>query len=42
MLRNRFASLTEQQKAEIVQDLEEAYDFDPSDPLYGLSKAQLS
>ena len=42
MLRNRFASLSEQQKAEIAKDLEDAYDFDPRDPLYGLSKAQLS
>jgi peptide/nickel transport system substrate-binding protein len=42
MLRNRFASLTERQKAEIADDLEEAYAFDPRDPLFGLPKAQLS
>jgi peptide/nickel transport system substrate-binding protein len=42
MLRNRFAHLTERQKAEIADELEQAYDFDPRDPLYGLSKAQLS
>ena len=37
-----FASLSQQQKAEIENDLQDAYDFDPRDPLYGLSKAQLS
>jgi peptide/nickel transport system substrate-binding protein len=42
MLRNRFAHVTERQKAEIADELEQAYDFDPRDPLYGLSKAQLS
>ena len=42
MLRNRFASLTEQQKAAIQKDLAAAYDFDPRDPLFGLSKAQLA
>ncbi len=42
MLRNRFADLTEKQKTEIANELERAYDFDPRDPLYGLSKAQLS
>jgi peptide/nickel transport system substrate-binding protein len=42
MLRNRFASLTERQKAAIERDLAEAYDFDPRDPLFGLSKTQLS
>jgi peptide/nickel transport system substrate-binding protein len=42
MLRNRFASLTERQKEAIAKDLEEAYDFDPRDPLFGLSKTQLS
>ena len=42
MLRNRFASLCAQQKAQIESDLKDAYDFDPRDPLYGLSKAQLS
>jgi ABC-type transport system substrate-binding protein len=42
MLRNRFASLSQQQKAQIGSDLKDAYDFDPRDPLHGLSKAQLS
>jgi peptide/nickel transport system substrate-binding protein len=42
MLRNRFASLSAQQQAQIEDDLKEAFDFDPRDPLYGLSKAQLS
>jgi peptide/nickel transport system substrate-binding protein len=42
MLRNRFASLTERQKEAIAKDLEEAYDFEPRDPLFGLSKTQLS
>ena len=42
MLRNRFANLTEQQKADIRNDLEDAYDFDRRDPLFGLSKARLS
>jgi peptide/nickel transport system substrate-binding protein len=42
MLRDRFASLSAQQKARIENDLKEAYDFDPRDPLFGLSKAQLS
>ncbi len=42
MLRDRFASLSAQQKAKIQNDLKDAYDFDPRDPLYGLSKAKLS
>jgi peptide/nickel transport system substrate-binding protein len=42
MLRNRFANLTEKQKVEIADELEQAYDFDPRDPLSGLSKAQLA
>ncbi len=42
MLRNRFANLTEKQKAAIASELEQAFDFDPRDPLYGLSRAQLS
>ena len=42
MLRNRFATLSQQQKADIENALQDAYDFDPRDPLYGLSKAQLS
>jgi ABC-type transport system substrate-binding protein len=42
MLRNRFATLSAQQKAQIENELKDAYDFDPRDPLYGLSKAQLS
>ena len=42
MLKNRFANLTEKQRADIASDLEQAYDFDPRDPLYGLSKTQLS
>jgi len=42
MLKNRFAHLTGKQEAKIADDLREAYDFDPRDPLFGLSKAQLS
>jgi ABC-type transport system substrate-binding protein len=42
MLKNRFAHLTGKQAAKIAGDLREAYDFDPRDPLFGLSKAQLS
>jgi peptide/nickel transport system substrate-binding protein len=42
MLRDRFASLSAQQKAKIQDDLKDAYDFDPRDPLFGLSKAKLS
>ena len=41
MLRNRLARLSERQKAEIAAELREAYDFDPRDPLFGLSKAQI-
>jgi len=41
MLRNRVAQLSERQKAEIAEELREAYEFDPRDPLFGLSKAQL-
>ena len=41
MLRNRFAHLTAKEKAAIASELEEAYDFDPRDPLYGLSKTRL-
>ena len=41
MLRNRFADLTEKQKADIANELNEAYDFDPRDPLFGLSRTQL-
>ena len=32
MLRNRFATLSAQQKAEIENALQDAYDFDPRDP----------
>jgi peptide/nickel transport system substrate-binding protein len=42
MLRNRVAQLTERQRAKIAAELREAYDYDPRDPLFGLSKAQLS
>jgi ABC-type transport system substrate-binding protein len=42
MLRNRFASLSAEQKAQIENELKDAYDFDPRDPLHGLSRAQLS
>ncbi len=42
MLRNRFANLSEQQKSKIENDLEDAYDFDRRDPLFGLSKERLS
>jgi ABC-type transport system substrate-binding protein len=42
MLKNRFAHLTGKQAAKSAGDLREAYDFDPRDPLFGLSKAQLS
>ncbi len=42
MLRNRFATLSQQQKADIENALQDAYDFDPRDPLHGLSRAQLS
>jgi ABC-type transport system substrate-binding protein len=42
MLRNRFARLSAQQKADIENDLKEAYAFDPRDPLHGLSRGQLS
>ena len=42
MLKNRFADLTEQQKADIANEIADAYDFDPRDPLCGLSKTQLS
>ncbi len=41
MLRNRFANLTEEQKAELADELRQAYDFDPRDPLHGLARAQL-
>ena len=34
--------LTNRQKAKIKADLAEAYDFDPRDPLFGLSRAQMS
>lgn len=42
MLKNRFTSLSGKQKAKIADDLKEAYDFDPRDPLFGLSRAELS
>jgi peptide/nickel transport system substrate-binding protein len=42
MLKTRFTSLSGKQKAKIADDLKEAYDFDPRDPLFGLSRAELS
>jgi len=42
MLRNRFANLTPKQKAKIAAALAQAYDFDSRDPLYGLSRTELS
>ena len=34
--------LTDRQKAKIESDLADAYDFDPRDPLFGLSRDQMS
>ncbi|MFQ5854137.1 MAG: ABC transporter substrate-binding protein [Anaerolineae bacterium] len=36
-----FDKLDERQKARIREELERAYDFDPRDPLFGLSKSDL-
>ncbi len=40
--KNAYESLTEEQKALIREELREAHDFDPNDPLFGLSQAELS
>jgi len=42
MTRNRFEDLWRQDQARIKDELKDAYDFDPRDPLFGLSRAQLS
>jgi len=34
-------ALTGQEKARIEEELQQAYDFDPKDPLFGLTQAQL-
>lgn len=40
--RNHYGGLTEEQKARVREEHERAYDFDPRDPLFGLSQAELS
>ncbi|NIA67117.1 ABC transporter substrate-binding protein [Pelagibius litoralis] len=35
-------NLTERQRTQIEDDLKNAYDFDPRDPLFGLSRAEMS
>lgn len=42
MSRNGFDDLRRRHEARIKDELEHAYDFDPRDPLFGLSKAELS
>ncbi|PJF39532.1 MAG: ABC transporter substrate-binding protein, partial [Chloroflexi bacterium] len=37
-----YDSLTEEQKAQIREEYRRAYDYDPEDPLFGLSKAEIS
>jgi ABC-type transport system substrate-binding protein len=41
-MKKQLQSLSEKQQAEIRQTLRQAYDFDPRDPLFGLSKEELS
>ena len=41
-LQRIIASLSPQQKAQIDEERRRAYDFDPRDPLFGLSKDELS
>lgn len=38
----QYASLTDEQKALVDEERRRAYDFDPNDPLFGLTQAELS
>lgn len=38
----RYDDLTEEQKALVQEEYRRAYDYDPADPLFGLSQAELS
>ena len=37
-----YDNLTHEQKAQVQEESKRAYDFDPKDPLFGLSRAELS
>lgn len=41
-LRKFFASLSRDEKARVEEEYKRAYDFDPKDPLFGLSKQEIS
>ena len=41
-IRKLLASLTSEQKHRIQEEYDRAYDFDPNDPLFGLSQQELS
>lgn len=40
--RKLYASLSSEKKALVQEEYKRAYDFDPKDPLFGLSRAELS
>jgi len=40
--RKTFDNLSEEQKARVRDEYKRAYDFDPKDPLFGLSKSEIS
>lgn len=41
-MKDRFSHLTDTERARIKADLKDAHDFDPKDPMFGLSKDQMS
>src|SRR3972149_6425698 len=40
--KKRYENLTEKQKALVHEEYRQAYDFDPKDPLFGLTQDELS